>query len=173
MNTKNTLLAILGGAVAYTGYTRLESNNRQNAINLVKKWLRTINLNRPSEAVELYSTDAVLVPTISSSNAIGSVEILAYMEKFFVKSPFGKLVREDEFTFRPVGTGIAICEGFYDFTLQGEDVQTDESGEITSVVPTEETVNCRFTFVFRRRLLSHVDLWEIISQQSSVVPFER
>lgn len=155
MKKENVILPVLLGAGGFLIYDNLAKNNESNARSLVLNWISKINSGDIDKVVNLYTEDAVLVPTVSPINAIGKEDIRGYMQDFLSMNPQGTLL-DKQFTYKAIGGSLVIVEGFYNFYIAGE-----QEGDA-------ETVKARFTFVFKKTLID--PKWSILSQHSSESP---
>ena len=61
MKTENKLLALLGIGLGYITYNKVNSNNKDNALILLNKWMKNINTHDVNSVVSLYSKKAILL----------------------------------------------------------------------------------------------------------------
>lgn len=115
---------------------------------LFDQWNNALQTLDPDQVVELYSEDAILLPTLSNTVRHNHAELRKYFVNFLQKKPRGTI---NESNFRDLGD-IAIHSGIYTFTLE-EDGQTSDA-------------RCRFTYVYRKL----ANQWKIIEHHSSLMP---
>ncbi len=115
---------------------------------LFDRWNEALATGDPDAVTSLYSSDAVLLPTVSNKMRRNHAEIRDYFEGFLRKAPRGVV---NESSVRDFGD-LAIHSGIYTFELT-TDGQTSE-------------VPCRFTFVYR----NEGGEWTIIEHHSSAMP---
>ena len=112
---------------------------------LFDHWNTAIQTGKANNVVELYDTNAILLPTISNKVRKTHAEIEDYFVAFLAKGPIGRI---DDSNVRIFGN-VAINSGVYTFTF------TDGS-----------SVKARFTFVYH---LIGQD-FKIVEHHSSAMP---
>ena len=80
--------------------------------NLFVQWNDAVKTGNPSAVVNLYASDAILLPTVENGPLIGHGAIRNYFVTFLADEPSGKI---DERTIR-IGCNVALDAGLYTFT---------------------------------------------------------
>ena len=131
-------------------------------------------------AMNYYSADATLLPTVSPVQRYGTQEIYEYFIGFLQNNPKMIIKSPEKIYIRELGCGFGVASGYYDFVLQ------DPKTNIKS------TASARFTFVYEYEHESFVSSfkatggankdkvykqtnqpgWYIDLQQSSLLPLE-
>ena len=112
---------------------------------LFNQWNNALTTGNPKEVSALYSTNAILLPTVSNKVRHNHEEIEDYFVHFLAKVPSGQI---NESNIR-IFNDIAINSGVYTFTFDnGSNVQA------------------RFTFVYKW----DGENWLIIEHHSSQMP---
>jgi len=112
---------------------------------LFDQWNNALQTGNPKAVVELYESNAILLPTISNQVRHNHAEIEDYFVGFLTKGPKGVI---DEANIRTFGD-VAINSGVYTFTFADGLV-----------------VSARYTFVYRWNGQS----WKIVEHHSSQMP---
>ena len=119
--------------------------SEQAILDLFERWNSALQTKEPSNVVNLYAEDAILLPTISNKVRHNHAEIQDYFVNFLAKGPQGEI---QEANVRIFGD-IAINSGIYMFSFSdGAQVQA------------------RYTFVYR----NSDNGWKIIEHHSSGMP---
>jgi len=106
---------------------------------------------KPEYVVSTYTTDAILLPTCTTSGPlVGHDDITKYFAEFIKKHPVGK-IDESRISIAP-GCNIAFDTGLYTFEVNGDPLDVR--------VP----LQARYTFIYRRQ-----DNGRLIAQQHSSV----
>ena len=108
-------------------------------------WNNALQTGEPKKVVELYDSNAILLPTVSNKVRHNHEEIEDYFVHFLKKQPVGKI---DESNIR-IFENIAIHSGIYTFSFAGG-----------------ASVQARFTYVYQWKDES----WKIIEHHSSKMP---
>lgn len=143
---------LLAATVALFGFVGVaqanECSNKDEVTKLFKKWDGALQTGNPETVTELYSEDAVLLPTVSNKVRANHAAIADYFHHFLELKPKGTL---NEVHLACYGD-IVINEGIYTF-----DVVKDGK---------PAKIQARYTFVY------HKDdgEWKIISHHSSLMP---
>jgi uncharacterized protein (TIGR02246 family) len=142
----------VGASVALIGFIGVaqanECSDKKEITNLFNKWNDSLQTGNPETVTELYSEDAVLLPTVSNKVRADHAAIADYFQHFLELKPKGTL---NEVHLACYGE-IAINEGLYTF-------DTIQDGKPVKVY-------ARYTFVY------HKDdgEWKIVSHHSSAMP---
>ena len=112
---------------------------------LFDKWNTALQSGEPKKVVELYASDAILLPTVSNQVRHNHHEMEDYFVHFLSKGPKGKVDESNVRQFQE----LAINSGVYTFTFNDGSV-----------------VQARFTFVYRQ----NGDEWKIVEHHSSQMP---
>ncbi len=123
--------------------------NKEKIENLTQHWINTLQTQSPKEVVNLYTDDAILIPTVSNKIRESKEAKLNYFETFLQKKPKADIV-ESTVTLNADG---ATHTGKYVFNLE------TEKGP--------ESVTCRFTFQFKQ--IENGE-WKITHHHSSLNP---
>lgn len=123
--------------------------SEQEISSLFDEWNKALQSGDPDQVASLYSSEAVLLPTISSQCCKCRADIRDYFELFLRRKPKGTI---DESNIRIFGD-IAINSGIYTFELH-------PAGEASF------KVQARYTFVYQWS----GERWLIIEHHSSVMP---
>lgn len=124
---------------------QVEMINTQDISALFHQWNYALQTRDPKQVVELYETNAILIPTVSNQVRYKREEIEDYFVGFLAKGPAGELEASN---IRVYGD-IAIHSGVYIFTFSDN-----------------ANVPARFTFVYRW----NGQRWLIIEHHSSQMP---
>ena len=117
-------------------------------VSMTQLWIRAVSSENPREVVKLYSDSAVLVPTLSNKIRTTSRDIFEYFEYFLKKQP-----------------EIEVCESFVN---ELNNIAVHSGKYIVKINSnTQETITCRFTFVYERHVLCK---WKILHHHSSICP---
>ena len=123
-----------------------------NGKRLVEKFLDKLLKGDEKKMAELFSNDAILLPTLSSAQYVGRGEIVKYFkETFLPQNPSGEVVSGYTQKF---GTRILTIGGDWNFRVNGQE---------------EPVVYARYTMVFRKKSLI-LGGWEIVQMHSSLHP---
>lgn len=125
----------------------------QEIARLLDTWLAKIAEGDTDALLDLYASDAVLVPTVSNRLRMDRAAMADYFDEFLQRAPSGRV---DQSHVRIHGD-IAINSGIYTLVLDA--VPVAASGAKLQIL-------CRFTFVYRR----DQDRWKIIEHHSSTMP---
>ena len=121
------------------------SSSSVDVASLFERWNAALQTRDAGAVADLYSHDAVLLPTVADEAHVGRVAIRKYFEKFLKSQPRG-VVNE---RFSQSEGDMAVDMGTYTFTLvDGKEVAA------------------RYTFVFHRS----GGQWLITHHHSSVMP---
>ncbi|MEZ5126848.1 MAG: SgcJ/EcaC family oxidoreductase [Thermoleophilia bacterium] len=112
---------------------------------LLEAWIAALQAGDAGKVTELYASDAILLPTVSSRVRRNHAEIRDYFEQVVAGGPRGVI---DEANVRVFGD-LAVSSGRYTFAFADGSV-----------------VAARFTYVYRQS----ADGWRIIEHHSSRVP---
>lgn len=115
---------------------------------LFDQWNAALQTLDPDKVVELYSQDAILLPTLSNSVRHNHPEIREYFVDFLKKRPRGTI---NESNIRDLGE-TAVHSGVYTFELTANEITTE--------------AQCRFTYVYA----NISGAWKIIEHHSSLMP---
>lgn len=103
--------------------------NENDILALFDKWNKALKTGNPKEVAALYTTDAILLPTVSNKVRHNHEEIEDYFVHFLAKVPSGQINESNVRIFND----LAINSGIYTFTfIDGSSVQA------------------RFTYVYKR-----------------------
>lgn len=117
-------VAFFSNVNAYTN-TRCYRINEKGVLDLFKQWTDAIVTSNPSNAVELYWDQSVLIPTLSHTLLSDNQKKLDYYSKFMLRSPTVKITEQFIDT---SGCNLATFNGQYLLTI------TDPaSGEQTTI----------------------------------------
>jgi uncharacterized protein (TIGR02246 family) len=119
--------------------------NNNEILALFDQWNNALQTGDPKQVASLYSTDAILLPTVSNKVRHNHQEIEDYFVHFLAKAPVGVI---NEANVRIHGD-LAINSGVYTFTFSDG-----------------ASVQARFTFVYAFKEES----WKIIEHHSSQMP---
>ena len=119
--------------------------NKKEISELFEEWNTALQTGNPKAVVELYESNAILLPTVSNQVRHDHAEIEDYFVHFLTKAPVGRI---DEANIRTFGD-IAINSGIYTFIFS-------DGGSVTA----------RYTFVYRW----NGQCWKIIEHHSSQLP---
>ena len=117
---------------------------------LFDRWNAAVETGDAEKVADLYSPDAVLLPTLSPEIRTTRAGIVDYFEHFLAKHPSGEEIRS---VVKVLDARSAIDTGLYRFTFHNTDGTTD-------------SVDARYTFVYEKR----DGAWWIINHHSSLVP---
>lgn len=121
---------------------------KEEIVSMTQMWIRAVSSENPREVVKLYSDSAVLVPTLSNKIRTTSRDIFEYFEYFLKKKP-----------------QIEVCESFVN---ELNNIAIHSGKYIVKINSnTQETITCRFTFVYERHVLCK---WKILHHHSSICP---
>ena len=81
------------------------------------KWCTALHAKNLEEMLDLYDTEAVLLPTFSDKLCVGRESIQAYFIEFMKKAPHCELVSSRQID----KDDVTIFNGFYDFSV-GSDI---------------------------------------------------
>ena len=154
--------AVLVGSLAWpaAGWSRArECPTRDQIAGLFDRWnAKLVESGRqqdPSYVVSTYATDAILLPTCTTSGPLFNRDngIKEYFKAFIKKHPVGKIdERARNITIDKPGCNIAFDIGLYTFEMDGEKP------------PERVELQARYTFVYRKI----EGKWQIAHQHSSV-----
>ncbi len=143
---------LVGASVCLIGFIGIaqanECSNKKEITVLFDKWNESLQTGNPEAVVELYSEDAVLLPTVSNKVRADHEAIADYFHHFLELHPKGTL---NEVHLACFGN-IAINEGIYTFDI----VQDGKPGK----------VQARYSFVYH----NEDGEWKIVSHHSSKMP---
>ena len=108
-------------------------------------WNEALQTGNPDNVLKCYSSEAVLLPTLSNTICNTPEKIKTYFQSFLQKKPFGKINECHE----RVINNIATLSGIYTFTFG------DQS-----------SAQARFSFVYKKIN----EEWKIIEHHSSLMP---
>ena len=170
MKHTNKLIAVGILGAGYLAYQRSNSNNMANAKKLLKKWINAVNSGNKQSVLNLYSQDAVLLPTIpnietvgydlaggitpNSYIAYGKEKIGLYMTDFLNLPELQGTLFENTFVFKKIGMNAFSIDGVYKFDYLDPDAEVQG-----------RTQYARFTFIYKRDQFS--DNWLITNQNSN------
>jgi len=118
-------------------------------VKLFDAWNKALQTLDPDKVVELYASNAILLPTVSNQVRHNHAEIKDYFVHFLRNRPKGKI---DEYNVRRYGD-FASNSGLYTFTL------SPPSGD-------PSVIKARYTFVYQW----FGDRWLIVEHHSSRLP---
>ena len=124
--------------------------NPQQVAALFDRWNAALKTGNPDTVTQVYTPDAILIPTLTNDPRVGAEAIRAYFVDFLKKQPQGAI---RDRTIR-IGCNFALDAGTYVFTLKG-----DQPGSTTQVP-------ARYTFLYEPR---HGQ-WLIVHHHSSAMP---
>lgn len=137
------------GLIGFIGAAQAsECSSKEEITNLFKNWNNALQTGKPEAVADMYSEDAVLLPTVSNRVRADHAAIADYFHHFLELHPKGTL---NEVHLACFGD-IAINEGIYTF-----DVIHDGK---------PEKVQARYSFVYHR----DDGEWKIVSHHSSKMP---
>ncbi len=137
------------GLVGFIGVAQAnECSDKKEITSLFDKWNASLQTGNPEAVTNLYSEDAVLLPTVSNKVRADHAAIADYFQHFLELHPKGTL---NEIHLACFGD-IAINEGIYTFDI----IQDGKPAK----------VQARYTFVYHR----DDDEWKIVSHHSSKMP---
>jgi uncharacterized protein (TIGR02246 family) len=117
---------------------------------LFDRWNQALMTGDAAKVTALYSSNAVLQPTVSNRVRATSADIQDYFDHFLALKPSGEINYRE---IRHLGPDTALDSGVYSFHV------TDAAG-------TSSTVQARYTFLY-----SKVDgQWRILNHHSSAMP---
>ena len=179
MKHTNKLIAVGILGAGYLAYQRNNSNNMANARKLLKKWINAVNSGNKQSVLNLYSQDAVLLPTIPSVTTVGyeiaggqisglgtnsyiangKEKIKLYMTTFLELPQLRGTYYENTFIFKKIGMNAFSIDGVYKFDY----LDTDQAEGETDILG--RTQYARFTFIYKRDQFSNN--WLITNQNSN------
>lgn len=118
----------------------------QDALGLFDRWNDALQTGQAELVADLYSDNAVLLPTLSATPRLTREERVDYFQHFLANRPSGTL---DTHVLQP-GCNTATLTGIYTF-----DMATDAT-----------QVQARYTFTYQR----YAGAWLIAHQHSSLMP---
>ncbi|MCD5993147.1 SgcJ/EcaC family oxidoreductase [Pseudomonas sp. CDFA 602] len=165
MNMKLTALALMfavsapmvaQAAAEPSGYSYRMVADQPSNVNdkeiagLFDRWNKALKTGNSDTVVSLYTTDAVLQPTVSNKVRATPAEIKDYFDHFLALKPVGEINYRE---IRRLGTDAAVDSGVYTFTLTAADGK-------------KSTVQARYTFLYHRV----GNEWKILNHHSSAMP---
>ncbi|GAB2697465.1 SgcJ/EcaC family oxidoreductase [Kitasatospora kifunensis] len=136
-------------AVASAAQPSTQLPSRAQIAALFDRWNAALATGDPNRVADLYTPDAVLLPTLSTIRT-DRAGIVDYFRTFLQSKPVGRIQQR---VITVLGPTSAVDTGLYQFTLTNQD-------------GTKSTVDARYTFVYALRGGS----WLIVSHHSSKVP---
>jgi uncharacterized protein (TIGR02246 family) len=149
-----TVIVAVGtvGTVAATAGTRTAKKaSRTQIASLFDTWNAALKTGDADKVVDLYASDAVLLPTVSNKVRTTHAEIVDYFEHFLENKPVGKKVQT---VVDVLDNDSAIDTGVYEFTLTDPDTGA------------KRVVEARYTYEYEKR----DGAWKIVNHHSSAMP---
>jgi uncharacterized protein (TIGR02246 family) len=125
-----------------------ECANKDEILGLFNQWDAALESGNPQAVASLYSSEGVLLPTVSNKVRADKTSITDYFAHFLKEKPHGTLIEVHLTCFGDV----AINQGVYSFDL------------IKDGKPTK--VEARYSFVYHKE----DGAWKIVSHHSSAMP---
>ena len=129
--------------------TTTTTTTKETIRSLFHTWNKALATGNPDTVTAMYTTDAVLLPTVSDTPRTSPLAIRDYFLHFLQNKPHGSIL---ESHVQVLGDTAAQDVGLYEFTM-GVD---------------QSTVTARYSFVYRRN--DDQDAWKICHHHSSILP---
>lgn len=139
-------LALASSAHAYAGEAAsCKTLTEQDALALFDRWNASLQTGQPERVADLYSDQAVLLPTLSATPRLTREARVDYFRHFLASRPDGTL----DTHFLQTGCDTATMTGLYTFNMADS-----------------KQVGARYTFTY----LWNGDTWLIAHHHSSLLP---
>ncbi|MFF7644282.1 SgcJ/EcaC family oxidoreductase [Streptomyces canus] len=141
----------VGTVAATAGTHTAKKASRTQIAGLFDTWNAALKTGDADKVVDLYASDAVLLPTVSNKVRTTHAEIVDYFEHFLENKPVGKKVQT---VVDVLDNDSAIDTGVYEFTLTDPDTGA------------KRVVKARYTYAYEKR----DGAWKIVNHHSSAMP---
>jgi uncharacterized protein (TIGR02246 family) len=146
-----TVIVAVGTVGTVAGTHTAKKASRTQIASLFDTWNAALKTGDADKVVDLYASDAVLLPTVSNKVRTTHAEIVDYFEHFLENKPVGKKVQT---VVDVLDNDSAIDTGVYEFTLTDPDTGA------------KRVVKARYTYAYEKR----DGAWKIVNHHSSAMP---